>query len=170
MSVRFRRAGADDVPTLSRLGAETFTETFGHLYQPADLAAFLTTHGEDFWRQELGDPEFAVLIAEAESGEAVGYAKVGPPHLPFEPRGVAVELRQFYLTEPYQGRGLADEMMQWVIDEAERRGGNDLYLSVFVDNHRARKFYERWGFVAEGRYAFMVGSHADEDIVMRRPL
>ena len=170
MSVSFRLAGTDDAPALSRLGAETFTETFGHLYQPADLAAFLVNHGEDHWRQELADPGFTVLIAENEDGEAIGYAKVGPPHLPFEPRGTAVELRQFYLLEPWQGRGLADEMMQWVIDEAERRGGDDLYLSVFVDNHRARKFYERWGFVAEGRYAFMVGSHADEDVVMRRPL
>ena len=53
---------------------------------------------------------------------------------------------------------------------AEQRKGDDLYLSVFVDNTRARKFYERWGFVAEGSYAFMVGTHADEDIVMRRPL
>ncbi len=169
MSAAFRPAGADDAPALSRLGAETFTETFGHLYQPADLAAFLVSHGEEEWRKELADPEFAVLIVEAD-GEAIGYAKVGPPHLPFEPRGTAVELRQFYLLEPWQGRGLADRMMQWVIDEAERRGGDDLYLSVFVDNHRARKFYERWGFVAEGRYAFMVGSHADEDVVMRRPL
>ena len=39
-----------------------------------------------------------------------------------------------------------------------------------ISENRARKFYERWGFVAEGRYAFMVGSHADEDVVMRRPL
>ena len=170
MNVTFRLAGTDDAPALSKLGAETFTETFGHLYRPADLALFLTNHGEDLWRQELADPEFAVLIAEDDNGGAVGYAKIGPPHLPFEPRGTAVELRQFYLLEPYQGRGLADEMMQWVIDEAERRGGNDLYLSVFVDNERARKFYERWGFVAEGRYAFMVGSHADEDVVMRRAL
>lgn len=170
MSVAFRLAGTDDAPALSRLGAETFTETFGHLYQPADLAAFLTNHGEEEWRRELADPDFAVLIAENDDGEAIGYAKVGPPHLPFEPRGTAVELRQFYLLEPWQGRGLADQMMQWVIDEAERRGGDDLYLSVFIDNHRARKFYERWGFVAEGRYAFMVGDHADEDVVMRRPL
>jgi GNAT superfamily N-acetyltransferase len=169
MSVTFRLAGTEDAPSLSKLGAETFTATFGHLYQPADLATFLVSHGEEQWRQELADPEFAVLIAE-HRGEAVGYAKVGPPHLPFEPRGVPVELRQFYLLEEWQGRGLADQMMQWVIDEAERRGGDHLYLSVFTDNHRARKYYERWGFVAEGRYAFMVGGHADEDIVMRRPL
>ena len=170
MSVNFRLADTDDATALSRLGAETFTETFGHLYDPSDLALFLTNHGEDHWRQELADPEFAVLIVESETGEAIGYAKVGPPHLPFEPRGTAVELRQFYLLEPWQGQGLADRMMQWVIDEAERRSGDDLYLSVFVDNHRARRFYERWGFVSEGRYAFMVGSHADEDVVMRRPL
>jgi GNAT superfamily N-acetyltransferase len=170
MSVTFRMAGTDDAPALSRLGAETFTETFGHLYDPGDLAAFLVNHDEANWRQELADPEFAVLLAIDDNGQAVGYAKVGPPHLPFEPRGQAVELRQLYLLAPFQGRGLADQMMQWVIDEAERRGGNDLYLSVFTENHKARKFYERWGFVAEGRYAFMVGSHADEDIVMRRPL
>ena|SRR5688572_1700789 len=169
MSVGFRLAGDGDAPALSKLGAETFTETFGHLYDPSDLALFLVNHGEAQWRQELADPEFAVLIVE-NAGEAIGYAKIGPPHLPFEPRGIAVELRQFYLLEPWQGQGLADTMMQWVIDEAERRGGGDLYLSVFVDNHRARKFYERWGFVAEGRYAFMVGGHADDDVVMRRPL
>ncbi len=169
MSVDFRRARPGDAATLARLGAETFTETFGHLYQPADLALFLKNHEVENWQAELADPAFAIMVVEAE-GEAVGYAKIGPPHLPFEPRGVAVELRQFYLTQPFQGRGIADDMMRWVIDEAERRGGDDLYLSVFVDNHRAKKFYERWGFVAEGRYAFMVGTHADEDVVMRRPL
>lgn len=169
MTVEYRIAGSDDAPALSKLGAETFTETFGHLYDPGDLAAFLVNHGEDQWRSELGDPQFSVLIAE-EGDQAVGYAKIGPPHLPFEPRGTAVELRQFYVLEPWQGTGIAEQMMRWVIDEAQRLGGDDLYLSVFTDNHRARKFYERWGFVAEGRYAFLVGNHADEDIVMRRPL
>jgi GNAT superfamily N-acetyltransferase len=169
VSVGFRLAGTDDAPALSKLGAETFTETFGHLYQPSDLDLFLQNHSEEQWSADLSDPAFKVLVVEAD-GAAIGYAKVGPPHLPFEPRGVAVELRAFYLLQPWHGQGIADRMMQWVIDEAERRGGDDLYLSVFVENHRARKFYERWGFVAEGRYAFMVGTHADEDVVMRRPL
>src|SRR5678816_1027235 len=145
MRVTFRMAGTDDAAALSKLGAETFTETFGHLYDPSDLATFLLNHDEANWRQELGDREFAVLLAVDGDDQAVGYAKVGPPHLPFEPRGTAVELRQLYLLEPFQGRGLADQMMQWVIDEAERRGGNDLYLSVFPENHKARRFSERWG-------------------------
>jgi len=169
MTITLRPATKADAATLASLGARTFTDTFGHLYDPDDLDLFLKNHAEEHWAAELCDPEFAVLLVEV-SGEAVGYAKVGPPHLPFEPRGTAVELRQFYLVKAWQGHGLADEMMAWVIDQAEQQDGNDLYLSVFVDNHRARRFYERWGFIAEGRYAFMVGSHADEDIVMRRPL
>ena len=169
MTIALRTATKADAATLAALGSRTFTDTFGHLYDPDDLDLFLKSHAEEHWAAELCDPGFAILLVEA-GDEAVGYAKVGPPHLPFEPRGTAVELRQFYLVKAWQGHGLADEMMTWVIDQAEQKGGDDLYLSVFVDNHRARKFYERWGFVAEGRYAFMVGSHADEDIVMRRPL
>jgi RimJ/RimL family protein N-acetyltransferase len=43
-----------------------------------------------------------------------------------------------------------------------------MQLSVYIDNHRARRCYERYGFVGVGRYRFMVGAHADEDVVMRR--
>jgi len=57
--------------------------------------------------------------------------------------------------------------MDWSNEEARRQGADDLYLSVFVDNHRARRFYERYGFEFVGLYAFMVGTHADEDHVMR---
>ena len=54
--------------------------------------------------------------------------------------------------------------------EARRRGARALYLSVFIDNHRAQRFYARYGFEAVGRYDFMVGTHADEDIIMRLKL
>ena len=61
-------------------------------------------------------------------------------------------------------------MMQWVIDTARARGAQDLYLSVFVDNHRARRFYERHGFDRIGEYGFMVGTHRDTDDLMRLAL
>ena len=169
MTVTFRNAAPSDAEALAELGRRSFVDTFGHLYSPEDLALFLANHNVDSWAQELADPAFAIRIGEVD-GAAVAYAKIGPPKLPFEPRGPAVELRQFYVLSDWHGRGAAGEMMAWVLDEARRRGGDDLYLSVFVDNPRARAFYSKYGFVEEGRYAFMVGSHADEDIVMRLAL
>ena len=167
--IHFRDARAEDAPALARLGARTFFETFGHLYDPADLALFLQNHAVARWREELENPAFAIRVGDAD-GQLAGYAKVGPPSLPFEPRGHATELRQFYILKPWHGSGAAAELMNWVLAEARRRAAEHLYLSVFTDNHRARRFYARYGFVEEGPYKFMVGNHADEDIVMRLDL
>ena len=169
MTIEYRTASVGDAPALSQLGAETFTATFGHLYQPDDLAVFLKSHSLEAWEKELTDPAFAVRVAEAD-GALVGYAKLGPPHLPFEPRGEAAELRQLYVVEEMKGQGVAHTLIDWVIDKARDRRADHLYLSVFTDNHRARRFYENLGFEAEGTYHFMVGNHADDDIVMRLKL
>lgn len=169
MSVTYRIATPGDAATLAELGTATFIDTFGHLYQPDDLAIFLQNHSLVNWSKELADPAFEVMLAE-DDGRAIGYTKLGPPHLPFEPRGEAAELRQLYVVEDYKGQGIAAALIDWVIERARARGADHLYLSVFIDNHRARRFYERYGFEAEGTYAFMVGSHADEDIVMRLSL
>jgi GNAT superfamily N-acetyltransferase len=167
--IRFRNAAASDAAERGERGRRTFTETFGHLYTPENLAAFLLNHSKERWDEELANPDLSVRVAEAD-GELVAYAKLGPPTLPFEPRGPSVELRQFYVLKPWQGQGVSQELMRWVIEEATSRGAEDLYLSVFVDNHRARRFYERFGFEFAGTYAFMVGNHADEDHIMRLKL
>jgi ribosomal protein S18 acetylase RimI-like enzyme len=165
----YRTATAADAALMSRLGPETFVETFGHLYSPENLAAFLLNHSEENWRGELTDPSFTVRIAE-QDGVAVGFAKVGPPGLPFEVSGPTAELRQLYVLKPWHGSGVAQALMDWAMAEARQRGAGQLFLSVFVDNHRAQRFYARYGFEAVGTYAFMVGSHADEDIIMRAQL
>jgi len=165
----WRDAGPDDAATLAAIGRESFIETFGHLYTPENLAAFLVNHSQEKWRAELEDPRYAVRLGFV-GGVNAAYVKLGPPSLPFEPAGPCIELRQFYVLKPWQGIGLAPAMMDWVIAEARRRGAGAIYLSVFTDNVRAQRFYDRYGFEAVGRYDFMVGSHADEDIIMRLTL
>jgi GNAT superfamily N-acetyltransferase len=165
----YRDATTQDAAALAKLGAESFTATFGHLYAPDDLALFLQNHTPAAWAAELANPAFAVRIAEAE-GTPIGFAKLGPPQLPFTPTGTPAELRQLYVLAPWHGAGVAAALMEWVIATARSRGADELFLSVFTDNHRARRFYARYGFEAVGTYAFMVGTHADEDIVMRLAL
>ena len=165
----YRNATADDAPLLSRIGAESFIETFGHLYTPENLAFFLKNHSVENWEKELTDPRYTIRLVERD-GEAVAFAKVGPPGLPFEVTGPTAELKQFYVLQPWHGTGVAQALMQWVLDEARGRGAAQLFLSVFVDNHRAQRFYARYGFEQVGTYAFMVGDHADEDLIMRAHL
>jgi diamine N-acetyltransferase len=164
-----RPATPADAAAIAQVARASFTETFGHLYSPENLAAFLRQHTTVEWAAQIADPAYAIRLVEAD-GLLAGYAKLGPPSLPFTPETGAIELRQFYLLKPHHGTGFAAEMMAWVLAEARARGHAALYLSVFTDNTRARRFYARYGFEEVGPYTFKVGDHEDADIVMRLAL
>ncbi|MFL6725758.1 MAG: GNAT family N-acetyltransferase [Sphingomicrobium sp.] len=169
MTITYRDATRTDAAMLDRMFDTSFCDTFAHLYRPDDLNAFLSSFGISDWEEQLDDPAFACRIAEVD-GTPIGYVKLGPLKLPVEEDSPALLLDQFYILKPYHGVGIAHCLMDWTLDEARRRGASRLYLTVFVDNHRARRFYDRYGFEAVGRYDFMVGSLADEDIIMRKVL
>ena len=169
MTATYRNARAADAALLSDLSSRTFVETFGHLYRPEDLAAFLGQLSEGAYREELLDPRYQVRLAE-QDGEAVGFAKLGPLALPVDPPGKALELKQLYLVRSCHGSGIAPVLMDWLLGEARRRGARELYLSVWTENHRARRFYARYGFTFVRPYAFMVGEQADADEIWRLDL
>ena len=164
-----RDATAADLPDVDRVFRQSFCDTFGHIYDPDDLAAFLANFSAEAWRGEYDDPRYCFRVAEAD-GRLVGYVKLGPLALPVETDRAAIELRQLYILKGYHGVGIAHALMDWAIEEAKRRAAQELYLSVFTENARARRFYDRYGFEAVGPYHFIVGTHADEDIIMRKRL
>ena len=167
--LRYRDATVADAAAIADLFANSFRETFGHLYRPEDLAAFLGKATAEAFEAELSDPSFDLRIAQAE-GRAVGFAKLGQPSLPVETPPDTLELWQIYVLKDWQGAGIGPALFDWTAARARDRGARWLQLTVYVDNHRAKAFYERRGFVEVGRYDFMVGSHADEDIIMRAQL
>ena len=169
MTINYRDATRADAAALDRIFDTVFCDTFGHLYRAEDLDAFLASFGISDWEAQLGDPAYATRIAEAH-GAPIAYAKLGPMKLPLKPQRPPVLLDQLYVLKDHHGAGIAQALMEWAFDEARRRGAEELYLTVFIDNHRARRFYDRLGFEAVGRYDFMVGNHADEDIIMRKAL
>jgi GNAT superfamily N-acetyltransferase len=169
MTVRYRDSTPADAAALRALFAQTFVDTFGHLYRPSDLQDFLDGNSESVWAANLADPQVAIHVAEND-GTLLGFAELAPKKLPFETAAPALEVRRFYLRKEAQGTGIAHRLMDWLLAEAAARGAKELYLSVFVDNHRARRFYERYGFATVGKYDFMVGSHADEDLILRHEI
>jgi ribosomal protein S18 acetylase RimI-like enzyme len=169
MTVSYRDATPADAAVLDRIFDTSFCDTFAHLYSQEDLDTFLSSFGVADWEEQLKDPTFACRIAQVD-GVAAGYIKIGPLKLPVETNGPALLLDQLYVLKEHHGMGIAQELMNWAFDEAAERGASQLFLTVYIDNHRARRFYDRYGFEAVGRYDFMVGNQADEDIIMRKML
>jgi len=163
-------ASPADAATLAAIGARTFVETFGHLYAPADLEAFVAAdHSPEAAAALLAAPGTAALFVEA-AGETAGYAVIAPNRLPHVPPDLpAHELKRLYLLAPLHGRGLADALIAWAEERARCFGAEALTLSVFSENHRAMRFYTRHGFAHLGDYHFMVGAQADlEHVWMKR--
>lgn len=166
--IDYRDAVPGDSPELSAMAQACFTETFGTLYSPENLAIFLdSVFGPAGLPSQIGDPAFAIRLA-TDAGRIVGFAKLGPNALPFpEADGSnAVELYQLYVAGTHHGDGVGPALLDWAIGAARGQGADTLALSVYVDNHRAKRFYERYGFVDVGRFDFPVGDQIDEDRLM----
>ena len=161
-----------DCNALSELGISSFTETFGQLYSAENLNLFLAqTHSVAVVAHELLNPMRRYRIAE-DAGRMIGYCKLGFDHtLPLElPNRAVMELKQLYLRSSHFGSGVAENLIEWAIDIAQSQNMDDIVLSVYSDNPRAQRFYQRHGFAHAGNCFFMVGEHRDDEFLYRLKL
>ena len=170
MTATIRRAVPDDAAVLAELGTATFVETFGYLYTPEDLQAFLDeSHTVAAYAKVLANQDYALWIAEDDAGRAIGYAQAGRCGLPHEDmRPEDGELKRLYVRAGIQGggtgRALMDAAMAWLL----RDGPRTLWLSVWSENLGAQRFYARYGFEFAGEYEFIVGAQRDREFLYRR--
>jgi GNAT superfamily N-acetyltransferase len=172
-----RAAHHGDAEAIAAFLAERFSATFGHTYRPADLAAFLAqTYTPDALAREIDDPSMACRLAHLadgeEQGRLVGVAQMGAMGLPLvrPPDEAARELKRLYLAEAVKGVGLADRLMDWAFAVARAGGANTMYVGVWSENERAKRFYARHGFRHVGVYHFVVGEARDVEWILRAPV
>ena len=168
----YRDAELADGPALDAMAREIWIATFAHTAPAADIAAYVATaYGPDgALLRDLRDPAIHFRLA-VEDDRIVGYAKLSRPWVveaASQPH--ALQLSQLYVVADRHGHGIAQALMDWTIDTARGRGAPALFLTVFEHNPRARRFYDRYGFVHVGDYAFHTGTQIDRDEVMRLTL
>jgi len=170
-SILIRTARPEDNELLARLGAQTFSGTFGPDNTAEDMAAYLAqAFGPEKQAAELADPATAFLIAEIEE-EAVGYARLREGSAPdCIPAGRPIEIVRFYAVASWIGRGVGAALMASCLEHARQRGCGTLWLDVWERNSRAIAFYRRWGFTEVGTQAFVLGADVQHDLLMARPV
>jgi diamine N-acetyltransferase len=165
-----RRATVADAATLARITEQTFTETFGHLYPPEDLAEYVRGNcTPESCRNLLEDPKLAAWFIGAEGAAPVGYATAAGCKLPVENREPnAGEVRQLYVLATHQnqrlGAKLLDVALAWLVEQKF----SPLYIGVWSQNHGAQRFYGRYGFRKVGEYGFPVGKTVDHEFILKR--
>ena len=196
----FRRATPADAEALAALSSTCFTQTFGHLYNPADLAVFLDeAYAPDVLRAELEDPDRATWLlfddpsdedgdpspspaddpnapepqsqapASSATQAPIGYVTACPAHLPHpDVSPDDGEIQRLYILQGHQGGGRGTALLTTALEWLERDGPRTLWIGVWSENYGAQRFYARHGFEIVGEYSFMVGDHADHELITRR--
>ncbi|WP_249695300.1 GNAT family N-acetyltransferase [Stappia sp. WLB 29] len=169
MSVAFVEPDADLLERLLPVARRIFTDTFAERYDTAAFEVFC----EEVYRpggamsQDFGAAGIRWQVAVS-GGQPIGYAKLTPLRAPApDPEAGALELQQLYVLSDWQGRGVADRLMQWALQTAAADGAGEVYLTVFDHNERAKRFYTRYGFSEVGRCTFRLGERIDDDRIWR---
>jgi ribosomal protein S18 acetylase RimI-like enzyme len=162
----------EHLAALSELAASTFTETFGHLYPPEDLQAFLLkSYAVDKLTAEVGDPRQFWRLAVDDDGRALAYLQCGPVGLPHDEADPSAhgELKRIYVHSSAQGRGLGKQLlsvaMEWM---EETYPAAPQWIGVWSENVKAQTLYKAYGFERVGGYKFAVGQTLDDEFILRR--
>ena len=145
--VTVRPATAADAPAMGRVHVRAWQAAYrgqmpdGYLdrLRPEDRAAY--------WDGVLRREHLpgVILVAERD-GEVVGFAAAGPSP---DPEG-AGELFAIDLDPDHWGSGAGRALLEAAQAELERMGFAESVLWVLPGNARARRFYERAGWAADG--------------------
>lgn len=166
-----RAVRAEDLPALSALATQTFSETFAHLYSPEDLQAFLrASYSPDVLAAEVAHPDNFWRMAW-DGDTAVGYVQacpVGLPHAEADP-SCQGELKRLYVAASQHGRGVGRELLALSLAYlTERYGDAAQWIGVWSENHKAQAIYHAQGFEKAGEYGFKVGAVTDLEFILRR--
>lgn len=100
----------------------------------------------------------------------IGYVTACPAHLPHPDVAPGDgEIQRLYILQGRQGAGRGTLLLKTALEWLERDGPRTLWIGVWSENYGAQRFYARHGFEIVGEYSFMVGDHADHELITRRP-
>jgi ribosomal protein S18 acetylase RimI-like enzyme len=159
-----RRATPADLAAYAELARRTFTETYREAHDAVSLARHVAaTLSDERVRAELED-EGRTVLAVTVGPEWVGYTVLATGATPPEvPGNQPLEIARFYVESAWHGRGVAAPLMDAVLAEARRQGGDAAWLCVWEHNARALRFYLGRGFELIGRTTYIFDGQPEDD-------
>ncbi|KAI0102134.1 acyl-CoA N-acyltransferase [Nemania sp. FL0031] len=174
LDIKISHALPSEAAAIAKLGADTFTATFGFSVSAEDLAQFLAlTYVESALLADLQDPLIETWAARESTGKVLGMVQLvrdlTEPCVPGDPATHA-ELRRLYVDTAAHGRGIGSKLIATVEEQARAEGYKQLWLGVWENNDGAEKLYEKLGYKKVGSMNFLTGGCVQTDFVLSKSL
>ncbi|HYJ33500.1 MAG TPA: GNAT family N-acetyltransferase [Candidatus Binatia bacterium] len=140
MKSAIRPAVLNDADTIAPL-FDAYRQFYG---KPSDLS-----QAREFIRERLERNESVILLAEDESGRALGFVQLFPSFTSVQARRLWV-LNDLYVTEEARGHGVGRALLEAAREHAVKTGAKRLTLETMEDNRKAWALYESLGYVKSG--------------------
>ncbi|GIT90115.1 N-acetyltransferase [Jannaschia pagri] len=131
---------------------------------PGDVGWVLQRHGELYWRDEGYDSRFEVLVARVLADFLEGRQPLERAWIAIDTDGVrqgcifctrpapdTAKLRLFLVEPSWRGTGLAQCLLECVIDHARTTEAQSLVLWTHESHRAAGRLYRRNGFILEAQ-------------------
>ncbi len=149
-NVTIRPATIADAKRMAKIHADAWQVTYRHLVPDSFLARFtydkrtqafsaaVAKQSEESYLAELGDCVVGILTIGPNRDADLGKTFIG-------------EIWRIYLNPAYWRRGIGTSLVKAAEAKLLARGYNELVLWVFRDNWQARTFYEKLGYLPDGK-------------------
>lgn len=168
--IKIQKAKDIDIAILALLGRVTWTESHGHYIDDKNnLSKYLDKNfSVSKIKQDINNPKYLFYITYVDD-LPVGYAKLV---LNEKQESVTSEnncrLERIFILNEFIPLKIGQQLLTFVEDKAKALQLDTMWLSVYIKNNRAIRFYEKNKFKNVGELNFNVNGKDYENIVFSK--
>jgi ribosomal protein S18 acetylase RimI-like enzyme len=166
--VLVKPAIAADANAIAQIAKETFALACPPSADVNELEKYIdyNLNAERFG--ELIASQSTYIACAFVNGEMAGFivAVYDSPCVDIADLTATAEIQKLYIRPKFHGKEIAYKLMTTAIAEVTKPGIETIWLGVYSDNIRAKKFYAKFGFHVVGKTYFTMGSEKHLDDIM----
>lgn len=166
-----RQLVAADVKMLTEISIATFTATYAAYNTAADMQLYISNHFNEALLKEELENDSNYFFGAFSGSEPAGYVKLSTSQKLAELTCYRnIELERIYAVSSFQGVGLGQQLMRYVLNFVVSRDFEVIWLGVWKENKKALNFYSKSGFIKFGEHTFILGEDVQLDWLLKKEL
>jgi len=170
-SIEIREAVPQDAQKIADLSAEIFLESFNHPCNQNDMDDYIKRiFNKQNVLQAIAFRDVTFFVTTS-NNRIIGFVKIVANQKNARLNNLrAVELRRLYIQKDMAGKNIGCTLMEKTLEFSNTKNADVIWLSVWENNERAIKFYNRFKFEIFGEGNFALGKTERKYLLMKKIL